>query len=365
MRFVFTSYSSAPEFDDPAKWLRRINGYTGILEALGRRHSVTGIERINYEGEFSQEGVHYNFIRLRKKVTRFPQRMHRMIKNMDPDVVVVNGIIFPLQVIQLRRELGKKVKIILLHRSEIPGIRLRKFLQKWADRSVDAYVFSSDEFGDQWMKSGIIKDAGKVHEAIPVSSSFHSFDKLMARAGLKVDGSPVFLWVGRLNANKDPLTVVKGFLEYLTYQPSAKLYMIYQAGDLADSLRDMVKAQPNIKLVGAIRHEELPAWYSAADFFISGSHYEGGGTAASEAMSCGCIPILTNIISFRRMTGPGQCGLLYEPGNEKALLAALLKTKEMDREKESLLAKQQFRKELSFDAIAGKIEKVVAMLDKK
>lgn len=365
MRFIFTSYSSTPEFDDPAAWLRRINGYTGILEALGRRHSVTGIERINYEGEYRQHGVRYTFIRLKKKLTRFPWRMHRLIKKLKPDVVFVNGIIFPLQVIQLRRKLGKNIKIILLHRSEKPGTGLRKYLQKWADRSIDAYLFSSDEFGTGWTESGIIKDKAKIHEAIPVSSSFSAFDKMMVRVGLNVEGSPVFLWVGRLNANKDPLTVARAFLAFLSFQPSAKLYMIYQGGDLLDDLKELVGENQNIRLVGAIRHEELPAWYSAADFFISGSHYEGGGTAASEAMSCGCIPILTDIISFRRMTGPGQCGLLYEPGNEKALLAALIKTKEMDMENESILAIRQFKKELSFEAIAGKIEKVVTILDKK
>src|SRR6185503_18936169 len=123
------------------------------------------------------------------KMTRFPWRMHRLIKKLKPDVVFVNGIIFPLQVIQLRRKLGKEIKIILQHRSEKPGKGLRKYLQKWADSSIDAYLFSSDEFGAGWTETGIIKDKAKIHEAIPVSSSFSAFDKMMVRAGLNIDGS--------------------------------------------------------------------------------------------------------------------------------------------------------------------------------
>ena len=76
----------------------------------------------------------------------------------------------------------------------------------------------------------------------------------------------------------------------------------------------------------------MQLWYNSADFIISGSHYEGSGVAVTEAMSCGCIPVVTDIPSFRSMTGQGKCGLLFKPGNEQDLLAALLKTKEMDME---------------------------------
>ena len=107
----------------------------------------------------------------------------------------------------------------------------------------------------------------------------------------------------------------------------------------------------------------MQQWYNSAHFIISGSHYEGGGTSVSEAMSCGCIPIVTNISSFRRMTGPGKCGLLYEPGNEKELLDALLKTKELDIEEERKKVLQQFNEELSFNAIAEKITRIVESLN--
>ena len=100
-------------------------------------------------------------------------------------------------------------------------------------------------------------------------------------------------------------------------------------------------------------------WYSSADFIISSSHYEGSGVAISEAMSCGCIPIVTDIPSFRSMTGKGKCGLLYKPGDEQQLLNLLVKTKEMNMEAERAKVLEQFKKELSFEAIADKINKVI------
>jgi hypothetical protein len=62
------------------------------------------------------------------------------------------------------------------------------------------------------------------------------------------------------------------------------------------------------------------------------------------------------------MTGKGKCGMLYEPGNDKSLLEVLLRTKEMDIENERVKVLQQFKEELSFKAIAKKIELVITSL---
>ena len=52
----------------------------------------------------------------------------------------------------------------------------------------------------------------------------------------------------------------------------------------------------------------------------------------------------------------------YEAGNEKALLDCLLQTQQMDIKKERTQVLEQFNKELSFDAIAQKIDKAVNAL---
>jgi glycosyltransferase involved in cell wall biosynthesis len=365
MKIVSTSYSKTTEFTDPQKWLERINFYTGILEELAKSHEVMSIERINYEGEFEQSGVHYFFLGQKKKVARFPRRMHSLIKQNRPDTVLVNGLIFPWQVIQLGLKLGRSVKIILIHRSEKPFKGIKKYLQRLADRFVDAYLFTSSEFGSDWLKNGNITSIIKIYEVLHGSSVFHPGNKTDARALLSVPGSPVYLWVGRLNDNKDPLTMVKAFKKYLVHEPSASLYMIYHTEELLEEIKKLVADTNGIKLIGKVEHNQLQNWYNAADFIVSGSYYEGGGIAVCEAMSCGCIPVITDIISFRKMTGPGKCGLLYQPGNDKELLAVLLRTKSMDIEKERIKVLQQFKEELSFEAIARKIEKVITSLDKQ
>ncbi len=361
MRIVSVGYSKTPEFSDPEKWLERISFYAQLLEELARQHEVSSIERINYEGEINQHEVNYHFIKLRRPIARFPFRIHRLIKKLRPDVVFVNGFIFPLQIIQLRWKLGKKVKIIVLHRSEKPFKGLKRILQQAANKYVNAYLFTSNEFGKDW--KGVI-DQEKIHEVIQASSSFQPIDKHKAKQLLAITESPSLLWVGSLIKRKDPETVIKAFIQFLQFEPDAILYIIHQSDELINECKELIGTNEKIILVGKVDHNQLMNWYNAADFFILGSHYEGSGIAASEAMSCGCIPILSSINSFRRMTGPGKCGILFKPGNADDLLNSLLKIKGLDKENEKEKVLQQFSSELSFKAIARKINRVITTLMK-
>jgi len=366
MKIVSTSYVNTTEYNDPVKWLERISFYTGLLEELAKHYTVESIEQINYNGKMLKNKVTYHFLSFKKKKLYFPFELHRYIKNLKPDIVFVNGFIFPLQVIQLRKTLGKAAKIIVLHRAEKPFSGIKGYLQTIADKSVDAYLFVSDEFSVEWIKKGIFKNKKKIHEVMQSSSIFFEDDKIAARKILNISGEPAFLWVGRLEKNKDPLTVIKAFIKYLSFQPRAKLYMIYQDDQLLTDLKTLIdannKTKDGIILIGKVEHRQLQTWYNAADFFISGSHYEGSGIAPCEAMSCGCIPILTDIISFRKISGAGKCGFLYKPGNADDLLSKLLKIKEIDLETEKEKTVELFNKELSFAAIAKKITKILNSL---
>jgi glycosyltransferase involved in cell wall biosynthesis len=351
------------EFSDPLAWLHRIRFHTGILEQLARHHEVNSIEQINYSGRMVRQQVTYHFLNYEKSKLYLPFRLHEYNKNLDPDIVWVHGFIFPFQVVQLRWALGKNVRIIVQNHAEKPFSGWRKFLQQQADHYVSRYFFTSGETGMEWVKGKIISDQTKIVEVMEASSGFAPRES--TGAGSVPDrGYPVFRWVGRLDPNKDPLTVVRSFLEFIKQEPSARLYMIYHTEDLLEPVKKLASYAPqNIRLIGRMPHHQLEEWYNRADFIISGSHYEGSGIAVCEAMSCGCIPVVTNIPSFRKMTGNGSCGLLYRPGNQKELLNALLQTKNLNRKLEKEKTLQQFNKELSFEAIAMKINETIKTLE--
>jgi glycosyltransferase involved in cell wall biosynthesis len=363
MKYVFAGYVYTGDFNSPEAWLERIKAYTGILEALAKHNTVISIQRIDYEGEYHKAGVKYYFKRFRPSY--FQSQLHQFIKNLGPDVVVVQSFNHPFEVMQLGFSLGKSVKIIIHNHAEQPFTGIKKYLQRMADRYIDAYLFASDNMGLGWVQNGNISSADKIHEVMEVSSVFSPMDKRTARQKTGITSGLIFLWVGRLNENKDPLIVLRAFLEFARLERSAKLYMIYHTEELLKEMKKLIGNSPEkeaVTLIGRVPHKELQYWFSSADIILSGSHYEGSGTAVCEAMSCGCMPIVTDIDSFRMITDKGRCGLLYQAGNAEALLDALYQINQIDIVEKQRASLEYFRSNLSFEAIALRIQEIAQLV---
>ncbi len=360
MRIVFLSYHYSPDIRSPREWLERIRCYTGWAEYLAKKHSIIRVDQINFEGEFTYQDIIYHCIDDGKRRNYFPLRLNRFVKELNPDIVVVSSFQYPLQLILLRICLGKNIRIILQHHAEIPYTGIKKYLQNFATRHADAFLFTSYETGATWVRKKNLHTDKKIYELQEVSSSFLPVDQKTARKITRASGSPVFLWVGRLNQNKDPLTVVRAFLKYSELQPDAKMYMIYQSEELLGELDRLLTKKTEyspIVSIGKIPHHELLYWYNSADFYISASHYEGSGTALCEAMSCGCIPIVSNIPPSRKISG--SSGLFFEPGNENELRSTLKNTARVNLEEGRIRVLDHFKKELSFPSIAERFEQII------
>ena len=363
MKIVNISYNiPIPQYNDPEAWLMRISFSVGVLEALASHAETAAIYNINYKGVIIRRGVTYHFPNFNKAHLNVPLRFHSYVRQLHPDVIVVHGLIFPWQVLLLRWQLGSRVKIILQHHAEKPLRDIRQYLQRWADNYIHAYLFASRELAETWEAKKQIGSKGKIHEVMGTSSPFYPTDQTAARKKTGVEEGVIYLWVGSLNSNKDPFTVARAFAEFVKIKKDARLYMIYQTFDLLEQLKSLLQSYgiaENVRLVGKVENRDLQNWYNSAEFIISSSHYEGSGIAVCEAMSCGCIPVLTNIPSFRSMTGNGALGLLYEPGNSHALLNALSQSVMLDRDAERKKVLERFREHYSFEANALKIMRAI------
>lgn len=362
MRFLFVSYTRTPGFCTPEEWLHRLRAYTGVLEALAIQHEVISIEQTGYRGEYEREGVQYYFAGGFGYQSRVPVALHILIKRLCPDVVLVHGTCFPGRVWQLRMMLGSKVKIIVQdHSPGPPSAPLKRWVQRFADTCIDRYFFTSAEMAGSWLAKGLISSSSKIAEVMVGSSVFHQSAKAIARKRLTLTGDPLFLWVGRLDHNKDPLTVLRAFLQYCTRHPGAVLCMVYRGGDLLEQVKALLAEHvfaANVVLRSNVAHADMQDWFSSADFFISASHSEVYGVAVVEAMSCGCIPVLSNIPSHRKMMP--HSGLFFQPGDSLSLMHCLESLETLAMKSESATVIEQYQKRLSFQAIAQAISLAAA-----
>ncbi len=362
MNVVHISYAYSPDQLDPEVWLNKLSFFTGILDSMAQKFSVHSIHCIRCNAIVKRNNVVYHFLDLAHWQTTIPFSANRYIGNLKPDIVVVHGLIFPLQILLLRQHLGPDVKIIVQHHAERPLRKLRRFFQQRADRFISAYIFCSRELGKDWLDSHLISESKKIREIMEVSSVFSPMNKDKAKSLTNVEGEMVYLWVGGLHARKDPLLAVTAFANLIRQSSSAKLYMIFHSIELLDEVRHLIvelRVADHIFLVGSVEHGEMLYWYNSADFIISTSNYEGSGVAVCEAISCGCIPILSDIPSFKMMTGNGSVGILYLTGNQTSLSQALSGSMKLNRSLEREKVLVQFQRELSFEAIARKFSEVI------
>ena len=93
-------------------------------------------------------------------------------------------------------------------------------------------------------------------------------------------------------------------------------------------MRERVQRSPalrdRVRLVGAVPHDRMAPFYSAADLFVVGSHHEGSGYALMEACACGAVPVVTDIPTFRLLTAGGSVGALWTPGDAAGCARALV-----------------------------------------
>jgi glycosyltransferase involved in cell wall biosynthesis len=367
-RLIDLTYYANTEFRSIAEAAEAQKEALAYTHFLKDRLNIEVIKHLSAVQAEMRDGIPYRSFRGKNRFFHIPSATHRYLKKLKPDVVLVQGLIFPVQVIFLRLALGRKSWIIVQHHGEQPFKGVKGLFQKWADRYIDAYAFTSCGNAESWIKAGIISAKAKCHELLEASSFMAKQDRVESRAKLNISGDYNFLWVGHLKENKDPLTVLSGFEKYLSVNPQTRLYMIYQSAHLLPQIKEKLEANALLKnavhLIGKVEHGELACWYSAADFYISGSRREGSGYALLESMACGCVPIVTDIPSFRTITGNGRFGFLYQAGNADDLFEKLLLLEDIEREKLSTGIIRHFETELSFKSIADKLYSIIGSLPK-
>ncbi len=101
----------------------------------------------------------------------------------------------------------------------------------------------------------------------------------------------IFIFVGYLIDRKDPLTVIRGFIDSQSNNES--FLLMIGDGPLMESCKYLVRDRVDIKFLG--NQPETLKFLKASDFYISAAHSEGLPTSVMEAMGCGLPVILSEI----------------------------------------------------------------------
>jgi len=92
------------------------------------------------------------------------------------------------------------------------------------------------------------------------------------------------------------------FLKASVYLPDVKFILV---GEISGALRDSLKKMggSNVKFTGYLNPEALLPYYQKAKVYCQLSTHESFGVALAEAMSCGCVPVVTRRYSLPEIVG--------------------------------------------------------------
>jgi glycosyltransferase involved in cell wall biosynthesis len=217
--------------------------------------------------------------------------------------------------------------------SRMRGERLRYWLGKRLLKRADLVLAVSQATAADATRYGHVDKAlvRVVHEAAdPV---FEPRDgaagRVTERWGL---GPGYLLFVGALDARKDPAGLLRAWAIARASRPERQLVIAGEPGRQAPS--EMTGA----RMLGRVENTELADLYRAAGCLVFPSRYEGFGLPCLEAMACGCP-----VAAYRNSSLPevlDEAGELVEDGDAEALgRAAALLCAEPERARRAGLAR--------------------------
>lgn len=137
--------------------------------------------------------------------------------------------------------------------------------------------------------------------------------------------SMVYVFVGRLVADKGIAELVRAFADVYDKDHGARLWLVGRTEDDLDPLdkdtRDTIASHPGIRAFG--EQADVRPYLVGADAFVFPSHREGFPNVVLEAGAMGLPSIVTDINGSREIIENHYNGIIVAPGDAKALEAAM------------------------------------------
>lgn len=329
---------------------------------------VSVIQSSGHSRYFRRNEVDYHFLPLmggrwqRSSLETFKA----LIRGMAPRVLHVHGLGFPNEVL-LMAEVAPGIPILLQDHADRPPRWWRRSAWRRCGQTIAGVSFCHRQQARPFIEAGVLAPGTAVYELPESASRFAPADREAARRDTGIAGDPALLWVGHLDTNKDPLTVLDAVAAAAGELPDLQLWCCFGKAPLLREVRRRIASDRllngRVHLLGPVSHARVEQLMQAADFFVSGSHRESTGYALIEALACGLPPLATDIPSFRALTDDGAVGQLWRAGDALSLCSALLRLSAQSTPAGREAVRQHFERELSFPALGRRLTAVYGDLE--
>lgn len=202
--------------------------------------------------------------------------------------------------------------------------RWRLRLDRWTERLVERHVCVSQAVADF-----SIRESGlSPHKTVVIPNGvdvelFRDSEPVeLSRFGIP-DGASVLLSVGRLDPQKDPLTLIRAMKRLADDRPDVHLLLVGQ-GPLEP---EIVQAAESAGIADRVHlagwQPDIAGFLRAADVFVLASRWEGLPNVLLEAGAAGLPIVATRAEGAAEIVEDGVTGRLVAIGDDQALASAV------------------------------------------
>lgn len=284
-----------------------------------------------FDGAVLRNGATYRF-------HRSDAALVTAVSGSRPHVVHVHGLGWTRL---LRRLRAVDAPVLLQHHGEPVFTGRARLGHRLVRSGVAGYLFTGASQGQvaPWVRAGVIHPSAPLFEVLEAASMLPEPEQ----PAVELQGAPSLLWVGRLIEGKDPITAIEALRLALPALPDAHLHLLATDRTLEPKVRAAIELHPllreRVHLHPPAPYALMAGWYRGADVYFSTSHREGSGYSLIEAMSCGCVPVVSAIPPHRVIAG--DVGTRFDVGDAagaaQALASASWRSREPSRERSRIV----------------------------
>lgn len=310
---------------------------------IAQGHHVTVVTK-RYPGLTASEiidGVHVRRVAVKKPLGAlgFIAGAAKEIRTLQPDIVHCHSLFSPsLAGALVQRTTGLPLLVKPMCGGEATSVAEKPLGRQrlgYLARAVDTFLAVSREIEDELLQ---LKFPRSKIRFVPNGVDGQKFqpaatpqDKLDVRAKLNLPDDLLFLFAGRMAAQKRLPLLLKSWGDVVAKHPEAKLLIAganrasnadYQAtfGE-GEGIPDDLLKQPGVILLGHV--DDMPTLLKAVDVFVLPSAREGLSNALLEAFAAGLPTVSARIGGAMDFIVDGQNGMQFTVDDQTSLTTAL------------------------------------------
>jgi len=292
-----------------------------------------GLQKLCYDGGIIPNMRHSFLAKIQMPLLILSEffSSYKLIKKEHIDMVHAHWILPQGFVGVFLKKICKVSLLVTVHGSDLFPLRNKLFkkFQNIVMNNADYITVNSNATKNELIKR-FPAYSYKI-EIIPMGVDINLFKKRKIQKPKKYKKNKILLFVGRLSDQKGIQYLIDSMDDLVKYNPNIKLLIIGE-GPYEKTLRqraDSKRVSDNIEFLGSVPTNKVSEYHNFADIFILPSLSNKTGTEALglsllEAMASGCAVIGTNVGGISFAIKNGYDGLLVRQKDHHALSHAII-----------------------------------------